>query len=353
MNQSRPHRYRSLDIWRGVACLTVAVFHSVLFVATKDFQERLSTQGGTFAELALYAATYLWIGVALFFVISGYCIAAAADAHRKQSQGVLQFFFRRFKRIYPPYWACLLLCAIVLALIPEVNRPPSTELRHPGTLTPANWLGNITLTEEWRPNVNGGPPHHLFGQAWTLCYEEQFYFMVGMLLVLFPRWFFPMVAIASMWVYLNVADVNGMIGNKLGWDLARFQIDGPGFFFDGLWLAFAAGVLVYYRLVHARPGRLVLEGFLLLAAIWGWSLDRGLQYNNMTLIRFVFISALFGWLLIRLRPLDDWLTDARVLRPLRFCGRMCYSVYLVHGIVCIILAWNLVRLGITSPVAPY
>ena len=43
----------------------------------------MRTEGGTAVEWLLYAATYLWLGVPLFFVISGYCIAASADSARR------------------------------------------------------------------------------------------------------------------------------------------------------------------------------------------------------------------------------------------------------------------------------
>jgi peptidoglycan/LPS O-acetylase OafA/YrhL len=52
------------------------------------------------------------------------------------------------------------------------------------------WLGNLTLTESWRWHAIGDQRAHFPAQAWTLCYEEQFYAVVGLLLAISRRRFF-------------------------------------------------------------------------------------------------------------------------------------------------------------------
>jgi peptidoglycan/LPS O-acetylase OafA/YrhL len=42
--------------------------------------------------------------VMLFFVISGYCIAAAVTAARRSAMSFGSFMWRRLRRIYPPYF---------------------------------------------------------------------------------------------------------------------------------------------------------------------------------------------------------------------------------------------------------
>ena len=69
---TRP-RYDSLDAWRGVACLMVITYHSTLMQ-----RSHVATAGaGTLEALARWivrATSHGNAGVALFFVISGYCI---------------------------------------------------------------------------------------------------------------------------------------------------------------------------------------------------------------------------------------------------------------------------------------
>ena len=104
-------RYRSLDLWRGAACLAVVVYHAA-GAATLS-----SGSSGFFDRLALPALRVVgfgWIGVPVFFVISGYCIAATSDSQRHRGLPTRRFFERRFWRIYPPYWAFLGLMAVVI-----------------------------------------------------------------------------------------------------------------------------------------------------------------------------------------------------------------------------------------------
>src|SRR5262245_59887486 len=62
----RSPRYRSLDFWRGVACLLVVVFHA-------SYDVRVADEPQPFRAI-FRAVSYLWLGVPMFFVISGYCI---------------------------------------------------------------------------------------------------------------------------------------------------------------------------------------------------------------------------------------------------------------------------------------
>ena len=53
-----------------------------------------------------------WVGVAIFFVISGFCIHLSYERSRIKSW--VDFFLRRFFRIYPPYLIALLFFAFIL-----------------------------------------------------------------------------------------------------------------------------------------------------------------------------------------------------------------------------------------------
>ena len=81
-------RNRSLDMWRGVACLMVFAFHT----------------GASFRwpPLAFYGNS----GVHLFFVLSGYLIFQPflkSMGGSKPMPSIGRFYARRFLRIYPPY----------------------------------------------------------------------------------------------------------------------------------------------------------------------------------------------------------------------------------------------------------
>jgi len=344
----RNPRYESLDLWRGVACLAVVAFHSCVgYVATEDLDSRVREHGGDSADWAMVVIARLWVGVPLFFVVSGYCIAAAADSARHKPWAGASFFYRRARRIYPPLWAVLAVTAAVAALLPAVAMPgPSATHAHPlanpADLSAWHWVGNLTLTEEWRPHLVGPPKDYLTGQVWTLCYEEQFYILVGLIVLTMRRWLFPALAAVTALVFLNILD--------LGPALAPYQLPRRGFFFDGLWLAFAAGVAVYYRANYATPIlRWCLDGLLAAGLLWAIrDVPTPWDYRP-NLVGYLIPSFAAALLLGRLHRFDAIVADARLLAPLRFCGRMCYSLYLVHAPVALLISWNLYRVGVTSP----
>src|SRR5438093_424847 len=72
----------------------------------------------------------------------------------------------------------------------EYLRHGVKQLPHLGEFTAGNWLGNLTATEAWRSSVGGGEIAYLMKNTWTLCYEEQFYAVVGLMLLLAGTRFF-------------------------------------------------------------------------------------------------------------------------------------------------------------------
>ena len=328
----RQPRYRSLDLWRGVACLFVVVCH-----ATKVHRETiddLGTTGSASGVLSwlLEITRRMEIGVPLFFVISGYCIAATADSTRRRSQTVGSYFVRRFRRIYPPLWICTL-CLIAIhfgidfVLFPgSLSSEPWPQFR-PWWFSGQQWLGNLTLTETWLHYLVGGQRLHFPSQAWTLCYEEQFYAVTGLLLFLASRHFFQA---ATIFTGLTIA---------LMLSCAWVELPVLGFFFDGSWLTFAAGVLVYYQINYAGPKqKLMLLGVLLLATGWSFAEPDRIPGGQPAFCFAMLILALHRW--------DRQLATTPVLRPLMYCGTLCYSLYLVHVEPVKAISYGLHRFGL-------
>jgi peptidoglycan/LPS O-acetylase OafA/YrhL len=146
-------RYHSLDIWRGIACLSVIVFHAVGIDGSPGPSETFTTLG----HLAMRG----WIGVPLFFVISGYCIAASAS----RPQPFSDYFLRRLRRIFPPLWIFLGLTALIVLAIGAAGLwNPIFGYDHGGTgpiVLPTRisiWqnVANFTLTAGWLSHL-GGP----------------------------------------------------------------------------------------------------------------------------------------------------------------------------------------------------
>ena len=98
---------RVIDVCRGAAALWVVCVHHTYSPA---FVEQLPR-----VHQFLKAG---FLGVPMFFVVSGYCIAASADGCVRKRESTGGFLRRRFLRIYPPFWASLL---VVVGAIPLVS----------------------------------------------------------------------------------------------------------------------------------------------------------------------------------------------------------------------------------------
>lgn len=265
-----------------------------------------------------------WIGVPLFFVISGYCVTASADLLRSEPGAAKFFFWRRFRRIYPPFWAALAMTAL-FAWLSEGFLPASyfeaLGVPPPQSLKRWQWLGNLSLTETWRWHLTGGSENPLLPPSWTLCFEEQFYFLVGLALVVTRRFFFHALSLVTLIVTVLVL-----------FPLRTLRTE--GLFLDGQWLMFASGVLVYYVSNYVPLRR---WGWFCLPLVVGilWAVP-DLRQLRLPLNQAYLAAFSYALLILGLKRWDGTAYNLQILSPLRFLGLMCYSLYLVH--------WPVVRL---------
>lgn len=323
MPEAKGHRYRMLDCWRGIACLVVVVFHSTFYLATPELVAHVRGGDASWAELGILLTTRLWYGVPIFFVISGYCIAASADSHVRRGHTVRRYFLRRFRRIFPPLWCFLMLGVLLVGgaelLWPGLFADNVYGIDRPWWLSASQWVGNLTLTESWRHHILGDDLRYLFGHLWTLCYEEQFYAVVGIILLAAPRYFFTGIVLITAAVAVLFA-----IGPT---ESAATH----GFFFDGLWLQFAAGTGLYAVIHKGSRSKTAIYVVLLLAGIIGqacllptiWATDHNPVESNI-------VAFAFALLLLAMHRHDASLHKLRLVRPFEACGLACYSIYLVH-----------------------
>ena len=315
INLRQSTRYYTLDHWRGVACLLVVVLHS----AMPHVHARETEDASPVAEAILQLSHWGVIGVPMFFVISGYCISATAQSTLRRGHPMKMYFTRRLRRIFPPYWFALGFALFMVGTIDYVLYPGllSSEpfpYPRPWWFLPSHWIGNLTLTESWRFHFFGERLKFMLQPAWTLCYEEQFYIVVGLILLFGRKRFFTSCAIVTLAAFA-IQLTKPLFGARIG-----------GFFFDGHWLMFAAGIVVYYHVNHAdSKGKWACCGFLALLAA-GSAISPELYAAHTA------VAVTFALLLIALHRWDHRFKDARLLKPLAVCGTMCYSLYLIHSV---------------------
>jgi peptidoglycan/LPS O-acetylase OafA/YrhL len=138
------------DGLRAIAAIAV-VFHHTSFYTGKMFN-------GRFAPYF----THLDIGVAVFFLISGFLLYrpfVAASLAGRPGPSVRRFFRRRLLRIYPAYWLALVSVIVVFGLSVPVK----------GALSYVEYFTLFQIYDNIRRATGG------ISQAWTLAVELSFY----------------------------------------------------------------------------------------------------------------------------------------------------------------------------------
>ena len=328
----------------------VLAFHSAVYVLPESPAD--TSWGDT--NPALWFLSRGAFGVTIFFVISGYCIFAALDGTMRRGATVIDFMKRRVTRIYPPFWASLVLVFVVSAALAAGGLSDLITQHEQGFVSPpilsrVEWFTNLTLTHTWLPFVLGTYARGLNGVSWSLCYEEQFYFVCALSLAFMPKrtYVIPLVVTAAVLV-LAAVDL---------FRTAAIHEAVRGTFIGPKWLQFALGGLLYYRLVRADGLWIpILDGVVFAIpvslAFLMVSTDelRNLQWSNQVFQLLVAASCTACLRLVRPHEpkLLAWLARVRAYRPLRRFGEMTYSVYLVHAIVVSVITGMLRNVGMTS-----
>ncbi len=160
--QSRGDHLPELDGLRAIAIGLVLLYH---FAGWRQV-------GGQLPILDLIAPAG-WIGVDLFFVLSGFLITGICLDHA--GSGFFRAFYgRRAIRILPAY--TLLLTVLTAVSLVAMRRPPM------GLAWTATFLTNVAMTIRGSHAVSPAMQH-----LWSLAVEEQFYLVWPACVVLLPR----------------------------------------------------------------------------------------------------------------------------------------------------------------------
>jgi peptidoglycan/LPS O-acetylase OafA/YrhL len=154
---STPTRHHGLDTLRALAIVVVMFYHLTIF--------------GELPDRILPVTYFGWMGVDLFFVLSGFLIGQQVfRPYRNGGQfSILDFYRRRAFRILPAYLAVLML----YVLVPVWRESPR--------LAPLWKFLTFTM------NFGVSFDRHAFSHAWSLCVEEHFYLILPLLVVLLMR----------------------------------------------------------------------------------------------------------------------------------------------------------------------
>lgn len=289
-----------LDVLRGLAILSVLIYHG--FYWSESY--RIFPNG--YERGFVYLTVFGWLGVNLFFVLSGFLITGILLDARKKAAYFRPFYLRRVVRIIPAY----LLCITILFFTSRMNSNELAVYIFYG----ANLLSFRHLVQ--------------YGVLWSLSVEEQFYAIWPTIVRFLPGWtfFFVCVALIPLCPLLRWFSVTH--GNILG-DVHTSTPLIADHFAGGACLACILREKIRKTLHGAiLASTLTIIGISILASGYRYGILHRSTTVGSALQTTPFLFMFCGLLLFSLLPpIAPWMEKRSTLK---FFGYISYGLYLYH-----------------------
>jgi peptidoglycan/LPS O-acetylase OafA/YrhL len=329
MARPRTEKYDNINLLRACAALAVVVYHVI-----EHGQWTAIPRHGALGYLHLG-----WLGVDLFFVISGFVIAYSALILYRRQPGAFanSYWRRRLSRILPLY---------LLTLVLWIAWTATTFFNH----APGDWawqvFTHLAFIHNFFPETHGS----IDGPNWSLAVEMQFYVAVALLIGWIdrvPGW--------RIWLYGIVISCAWRAGMVMTYGEA-----GASILFirttqlPGSLDLFGAGIFLAKWVLDGRR-RMPMAGLasVLAAAAAGYLTmqlywPRAVYWDNVYMVVFwrVALSIFFFFVVAAAVELPQALSY-RWLSPLDYLGEISYGIYLWHlfAVMLVIRVAGLAGLG--------
>ncbi|WP_353227641.1 acyltransferase family protein [Novosphingobium sp.] len=172
--------------------MTSATIPHVRYRSDIDGLRALAILPVVFNHMGLRGVWGGFVGVDIFFVISGFLITGNIVAEARAGRySIAEFYRRRILRIFPALFTLFAVCTVIAAMV----MLPSELVRYARSLTAATFFGSNVLfyaeTGYFEPAARLKPLLH----TWSLAIEEQFY-------ILWPLIIAPLARTRASWVPL-------------------------------------------------------------------------------------------------------------------------------------------------------
>jgi peptidoglycan/LPS O-acetylase OafA/YrhL len=327
-------RLRGIDALRGAAALGVVLYHAV-----EQGQHALPNNLLQYPIRAVqFASSFGYIGVFLFFVISGFCIhlqwARTKAAGTEPEIRFGPFWKRRIRRLYPPYMITLLLFLLMAASTVGIN------LTH-------FFFYDIGMHLLMLHNLDPTTCYTINGVFWTLAIEEQLYLAYFLLLFIRVRWGWGVTIAVCLLARVAWMGFSHVLWIRTGFGIPVPEAAASHWF---TWALGAIGVEVMFGLIKLRAWSRDLRLATLLIVIASALSSYLPSISKDTLLHqagWFLIHPLWGlgfFIVVNRMVLaeDSWVRQAKLpslVSVFSTLGIFSYSIYLTHELV-IMQSWR-------------
>lgn len=262
-----------------------------------------------------------FVGVDVFFVISGFLITSQIYQEICQrSFSLSQFYKRRINRIVPALF--IVIAATILAGFVLLS-PADLVLLAKSAVASMFGFSNVFFWREYGNYFSGNSAEAPLLHSWSLGVEEQFYFIWPLLLAFLVSWFHRRI-LRVVVVLLLAAVAVSEAGTVIAMSASYYLL--PTRFFELLMGGSLALISArYFPKTQMLAGVMFVTGMALILGSLAW-IDKASSFPGITALCPCLGGALLIWSGQNLCPLHRALTN----RPIVFVGLVSYSLYLWH-----------------------
>jgi peptidoglycan/LPS O-acetylase OafA/YrhL len=305
----------ALDGLRGIAVLSVMLYHFAMSPAA----------GSRLNDLLVRVSRFGWIGVDLFFVLSGFLITGILINAKDSRHYFRNFYARRTVRIFPLYYGVL---ALFYLVAPQLNLYSPQGIANAQHYQAWFWL----YASNFLTAFKGGWVFEQFTHFWSLAVEEHFYLVWPAIVYLVPTRRLGWVCGAFI--------IGGLIVRVV------FELRGCNMYYAHLLTPSRVDSLAMGGLIAvlgrregglfslARPARIVaVTSLLAIVAIYLKVHDFQPGKLLVRTAGFSLLALFFGAILVLSMTTNS--IGGRILRGrfLRFFGKYSYGLYVFHVLI--------------------